>query len=134
MITILCMSQEWPDTLVGGLFGRHISYYARIENIEIFITPLLAWWWSQGWPKHLVIELVALNCVNYNINCCVWRKYIYTNYNCLCLHYTTCPLKSLKFCNQNLYVCIIKAGKVSEVPSSNTAETVFRIYIYITCV
>jgi len=23
------------------------------------------------------IELVALNCVNYNINCCVWRKYIY---------------------------------------------------------
>jgi len=23
------------------------------------------------------IELVALNCVNYNINWCVWRKYIY---------------------------------------------------------
>ena len=21
--------------------------------------------------------IVALNCVNYNINCCVWRKYIY---------------------------------------------------------
>ena len=37
----------------------------------------LAWWWSQGWPKHVAIELVALNCVNFNVNCCVWRKYIY---------------------------------------------------------
>ena len=28
----------------------------------------------------MAIELVALNFVNYNINCCVWRKYsVYTN-------------------------------------------------------
>jgi len=25
----------------------------------------------------MAIELVALNCVNFNVNCCVWRKYMY---------------------------------------------------------
>ena len=40
LISTLCMSQEWPDSLVGGVFGRHISYYARSQNTQIFVTPL----------------------------------------------------------------------------------------------
>jgi len=40
LIATLCMSQEWPDSDIGGVFGRHISYNARSQNTQIFVTPL----------------------------------------------------------------------------------------------
>ena len=52
LIATLCMSQERPDSLVGGVFGRHISYYARSQNTQIFVTPLYV---SHEGPSSLFI-------------------------------------------------------------------------------
>ena len=59
LIATLCMSQEWPDSLVGDVFGRHISYYSRSRNTQIFVTPLYV---SHEGPSSLFIGVCSTIC------------------------------------------------------------------------
>ena len=62
----------------------------EVNNKLLFGTDnmeMTAWHKAIGWGNQkfynkcadglIAIELIALNSLNYNINCCVWRKYVH---------------------------------------------------------
>jgi len=48
-----------------------VHIFTSYTTINIIIHTIKCYKFNKA------IELVALNCVNCNINCCIWRKYMY---------------------------------------------------------